>query len=132
MERVSPTFDPREHACDSKESPESRESNHKIAKARHDLIGYPPSHGHLNEVKEPKSVKGSKTTITWHIQRSIYVLRRMRNWEREGVREALNPPWREETPYFHLAHGIMRTTKLESHHEDTNEPGMDEKCNVSS
>ena len=33
---------------------------------------------------------------------------------------------------MHLDHGIVGTTKLESHHEDTNEPCMNDKCNVNS
>ena len=68
MERVSPSL----------------ESNHKMAKLRHVLIGYLPSHGHLEKMKEPKSPKGPKTTVSWHIKCSNYFLRRMTNWERGG------------------------------------------------
>ena len=60
------------------------ESNHKMAKPRHVLIRSLPSQGHLKKVKEPKSHKGSKTTVTWHISCGINLLRRMTIWEREG------------------------------------------------
>ena len=60
------------------------ESNHKVVKPGNDLIGYLPSHGQLKKVKEPKSLKRFKKKATWYIKCSIYLLRRMTNWEREG------------------------------------------------
>ena len=107
------------------------ESNHKTAKPLHVLIGQLPNHGHLKKVKAPKSLKGSRATVTWHIECSSYLLRRLTNWEREGEGgKAPNPPSGEETPYVHIDHGIMGTTKFESHYEDTIDPCMNEKCNV--
>ena len=107
------------------------ESNHRMAKPGDVLMKKLPSLGPLKNVKEHESLKGSKTTITWHIRCSPHLLRRITNWEREGEGvKAPNPPWRKETPYAHLDPGTMGTTNFESRHEDTNEPCQSDKCNV--
>ena len=49
--------------------------------------------------------------------------------ERGRVRKSTKSTLGEETLYVHLDHGIMGTTKFESHHEDTNEPCMNDNCN---
>ena len=48
------------------------ESNHKMAKPGHDFNEYLPSHGLLNKEGSQES-QGSKTTVTWHMEWSIYV-----------------------------------------------------------
>ena len=84
----------------------------------------------MNNASEPKSLKGSKTTVTWHMECSIYLLRRIEEKEIEEKHQIYPGERRHQV---RLDHKIMGTTNIESHTmKKTNYTGMNEKCNVNS